>query len=232
MSSLLIKIFATIFMIIDHIGIANENVVFRMIGRLAFPLFAYQMAIGMKNTQNIQRHALKLLLFATICQIPYIVFMKMCKITPDLNILFTFTISNLLILVLDYFKIIPRSKESTITFNWKNILIATPLVALLLFLAVYINVDYGIYGILLPIFFLCTFDNKVLTSCGFFAMLLAHYYFNPKYITLFGILAIFDLLFILNYNGKKCYKNGIIFYIIYFLQFPLLIAFKYWLLNN
>ena len=219
-------------MIIDHVGIAINNSTCRIIGRLAFPLFAFQMAIGMKHTKNIQRHTTKLLIFATICQIPYIVFMKMCKIDPDLNIIFTFTVSNLLVLVLDYFKVFNKKDDNKKEINWRNLLIILLLTTLILVLANYIDVDYGIYGVLLPVFFYYAFENRILIACVYPFMIIAHYLCNPSTITLLGIVGTFDLLFILNYNGKKNYKNGKVFYWIYFLHLIVLIAFKYWLLSK
>ena len=49
-----LKIAATITMLIDHIGfVLFPNIVmFRIIGRLAFPLFAFQISIGFDKTKN------------------------------------------------------------------------------------------------------------------------------------------------------------------------------------
>ena len=61
MSSFSLKIFALLFMIIDHIGfiIFPENLLLRAIGRLAFPLFAYQMAVGFSHTKSKEKHIIK-----------------------------------------------------------------------------------------------------------------------------------------------------------------------------
>ncbi|MBO7736222.1 MAG: hypothetical protein J6S22_00120, partial [Clostridia bacterium] len=49
-----IKILAAIAMVVDHVGLLffPFNPIFRMIGRLAFPLFAYMIAEGCKYTKN------------------------------------------------------------------------------------------------------------------------------------------------------------------------------------
>ena len=71
MSSFFLKIFALFFRIIDHVGfiIFPNNIILRAIGRLALPLFAYQMAVGFFHTRNKTKHIIKLLIFAIICQI-------------------------------------------------------------------------------------------------------------------------------------------------------------------
>ena len=49
-----LKIIAMITMLIDHIGIVlfPQIKIFRIIGRFAFPIFAYMLAEGCTNTKN------------------------------------------------------------------------------------------------------------------------------------------------------------------------------------
>jgi len=46
-----LKILALISMLIDHIGnyLLNNNIVYRIIGRFAFPIFAFFIAEGLKK---------------------------------------------------------------------------------------------------------------------------------------------------------------------------------------
>ena len=50
----LLKIIAVICMTIDHIGcyLLNDNFYFRLIGRIAFPLFTYSIMIGYFKTKE------------------------------------------------------------------------------------------------------------------------------------------------------------------------------------
>ena len=100
MPSFVLKILAIFFMVIDHVGyVLFPNIIaLRIIGRLSFPLFAYQMAVGFSHTRNEKKHIVKLLLFAIICQFPY---SYMIGDNSVLNILFTFVIALLIILLIN-----------------------------------------------------------------------------------------------------------------------------------
>ncbi|MEJ2127164.1 MAG: TraX family protein [Candidatus Bathyarchaeota archaeon] len=69
----LLKWIAIITMTIDHIGavLYPELRVLRFVGRLAFPIFAYLIILGMENTKNIRNYAIRLFAFAAISQILY-----------------------------------------------------------------------------------------------------------------------------------------------------------------
>lgn len=74
-----IKLIAMVTMLIDHLGhmqMVRESfyTMSRTIGRIAFPIFAYQIAIGFEKTSNRKRYALRLFGFGLIAQIPYIWF--------------------------------------------------------------------------------------------------------------------------------------------------------------
>ena len=60
MSSFTLKTLAMLTMLIDHIGavffpatlLISPNSIWRIIGRLSFPIFAFQLGIGYKHTKN------------------------------------------------------------------------------------------------------------------------------------------------------------------------------------
>lgn len=69
----LLKLIAAVCMVVDHVGQVFFThtpyyVVMRGIGRLAFPLFAYCMAVGCRHTRNIALYALRILLLAILVQ--------------------------------------------------------------------------------------------------------------------------------------------------------------------
>jgi hypothetical protein len=45
--------------------------VFRILGRIAFPLFAFTIAVGCKNTKSMPKYVSRLILFAIVSEIPY-----------------------------------------------------------------------------------------------------------------------------------------------------------------
>ncbi len=66
----LLKVIAFVTMLIDHIGyIFFPSVMWlRIIGRVAFPLFAYCLSVGAIYTRDIKRYAFRLLIFALVSQ--------------------------------------------------------------------------------------------------------------------------------------------------------------------
>ncbi|MCK5628545.1 hypothetical protein KAI12_03680 [Candidatus Bathyarchaeota archaeon] len=123
----LLKLLAIITMTIDHIGVFlyPELVALRIVGRLAFPLFAYLIVLGVDSTHNVKKYLLLLLFFAIISQVPYSLALGK-GLLDQLNILFTLFLGALMI----YF------------FNKRS-----PLALIPLLLSVFINVEGGIYAL-------------------------------------------------------------------------------------
>lgn len=121
-----LKIFAVIFMVIDHVGLVffPQMEVLRQIGRFAFPLFAYQITIGYQLTSNKQRMFKRLLMFAVISLIPYFLMTN----SAALNIFFTLSLGFAAMWSIDHKKYI-----------W--------LLPLIFAFPIFIPIDYGIYGV-------------------------------------------------------------------------------------
>ena len=68
-----LKVIAFITMAIDHIGYLffPEEIIFRIIGRIAFPIFAYCVVLGYLHTKNLKKYFLRLLVFSLVSQLPY-----------------------------------------------------------------------------------------------------------------------------------------------------------------
>ena len=102
MSSFVLKIVAIITMLIDHSGdmIIKHLSIMNVIGRIAFPIFAFQLIVGYKNTSNIKNYIYRLLTFAIISQIPFSFMMyAMGQSILSLNIFFTLTMGVVSLLV-------------------------------------------------------------------------------------------------------------------------------------
>ena len=65
-----LKLIAILSMVIDHVGTAffPEYPAFRWAGRLAFPILAYCLTVGLLYTRDIRKYLLRLGAFALISQ--------------------------------------------------------------------------------------------------------------------------------------------------------------------
>jgi len=122
----LLKWVAVVTMTVDHVGVVlyPEYTVLRIIGRLAFPLFAYLLVLGIRSTRNLRGYFNRLLFFAFVSQVPYAL---ANGIEPwvKLNIFFTLALG----IIMVYF--IERS----------SVAFVIPLIV-----SGIVPIDYGVYG--------------------------------------------------------------------------------------
>ena len=144
-----LKIIAMLAMLSDHIGkvLLPQYQILQIIGRLAFPIFAFMIAEGCFYTKNKVRYFSTVFLLGVGCQAVYIIWEK----SLYMNILLTFSLSIILIFSLENYK---NTKEKR-----NKILMFFPIITVLL-IAVMLPVilidqgfiiDYGIFGVLLPV---------------------------------------------------------------------------------
>ena len=148
-----LKIIAMISMLFDHVGLMLFPQVgaFRIVGRLAFPIFAYMIAEGCRYTRNRARYLLMIAVMALLFQAVYFVTMQSAGLALYQGILVTFSLSIGCIYAIDWHK----QKKSELSF-----IVMLAVLATVFFLAVILPkklvwqgfaIDYGIFGILLPI---------------------------------------------------------------------------------
>ena len=145
-----LKIIALIAMTCDHVGfqLFPQYEILRWLGRLAFPIFAYMITEGAKYTKNRVRYFLQMFGFGAICSVVYYVAMN----SLYQCILITFSLSILLIYALDH-AIQTRKFENWLLFALSFIAIFFVVEALPLLLKdTDYRVDYGIWGVLTPVF--------------------------------------------------------------------------------
>ncbi len=89
-----LKLIACIAMFVDHFGLVvfPQKMIFRMIGRLAFPLFAYFIAEGCKYTRNKLKHFLLIFSVGIIYFFFYLVAYD--QVYPSIFLTFSFSILN------------------------------------------------------------------------------------------------------------------------------------------
>lgn len=174
-----LKLFAIITMIIDHIGaiLFPQFRVFRIIGRLAFPIFCYFLVIGFHMTKDLKKYKVRMALFFFISQIPYMVAFGTFKPNIFLELLIGLQL-------LDAFK----NKRY---FEFGLIVLICLFVEI-----VVVNYGYGVYGIALIFLFYFFKDKKYALWGSFLILNLTFIWLNIITYTQFW--SIFSLLFISN----------------------------------
>lgn len=151
-----LKIIAAVAMLIDHIGLMffPSLTVLRIIGRLAFPIFAFMIAEGCRYTKNKLRHFLTLAAFALVIQVVYFIAMDSLL----MSIFVTFSLSVILIYSLQYFKKCLFDGECTLIKKILSGLLFVGLVFGAYVLNLYLDIDYGFEGVMVPVF-ACLFHS-------------------------------------------------------------------------
>ena len=108
LSSNLLKIIAMAAMVVDHasvIFIGPETNVWRHIGRIAFPIFAFLIAEGAVHTKNKFLYAARLLAFAVISEVPFdMAFNGTYLEFTKQNVFFTLFLGLISVYCLDFFR--------------------------------------------------------------------------------------------------------------------------------
>lgn len=236
MTSFILKIIAIIIMFCDHFGYAfmGHFSYFNYIGRIAFPIFAFQISEGFVHTKNLKKYFIRLFLFAVISQIPFHLFLQ--KFIPntvgELNIFFTLLLGLLSIVVYDYFSKVENQELNYKIFSisFKN-LIGIMFAFLIAYIGELLKVDYGFWGIIVIFSFYLFKNNKLAMIISYITLCVMRYGIN---ILLYGFhieymylafLTILPILLISLYNGKQGYKIKYLLYLFYPLHLLLLYCF-------
>lgn len=211
MSNFVLKLFALIFMVIDHIGyffVQNEyNSYFRYIGRLAMPIFFFLFVEGFLKTSNRKKHFLRLVLYSLLMFAGNAIFYFTMRYRYPFhtNILFSMLVCYGILWILEtniqkWMKLF----ATIVLFGFSNFVEYGYLTVLLTFLF-YVYLKYEKFN---KIYFSATYLIGSLLYCHFFSP-------NIQWFM------IFSLPLMLMYNGKQGYRNKILqhgFYLFYILH--------------
>lgn len=216
----ILKWIAIITMAIDHFAsgflsyigqsafsLVNTNALYtisRLVGRLAFPIFAFLMIQGYQHTSNRKKYFSKLILFAFISEIPFdLAFYNQVFFWGHQNIFFTLAVGLMGFSFYEQFEADKKGMGQFLSF-------LIPLIA-----ASLLFVDYGIYGIIL-IFGLGILRNRKVPQTVFGVIM------GLGQLT--ASLAFIPIWF---YNGKRGKQNKWFFYIFYPLHLFLIFVLRY-----
>ncbi|MDP4097604.1 conjugal transfer protein TraX [Paenibacillus sp. P96] len=139
---------AMITMLIDHVGAVfypNELAPWRIIGRIAFPIYTFALYLGFLHTRNMKRYMLRLFVLAVLSQLPFMLAFE----TVGLNVIFTLLISLLALVGAD---------------KLKKLALVIPFYMIVGAFMEWSNMDYGAYGLGLVLIFRYTRGGWMVVS--------------------------------------------------------------------
>ena len=204
-----LKLIAAFTMLLDHAGILLFPRVrlLRILGRLAYPIYAYMIAEGCRYTRNKLRYFLMVFGLGAACQSVYYFFSG----DTYLNILLTFSLSILLIYALQASYLAKTWQKQAL---WSILFCAG-------FLAVYglnriLTIDYGFWGVMTPVLVAFSLGKgktgsklPVLMMLAGLVLLAAEYGGTQYY-------ALLSLPLLLLYNGQRGKANLKYFFYIFY----------------
>ncbi len=252
MSTFVLKLFAIIIMLIDHVGAIFISpathpelyIVFRGIGRLAFPIFVFLIVEGFYHTRDVRKYMIRLGIFAIISEIPFdlafygihnggsnfitdfnSVFSKgfdikvleniLTRLAGSQNVFFTLFLGLALIYLMSLVEV--KFQNQLLVSN----LLDAALTLVFCVIAKFMKCDYDIAGILLFVAFYLFRSSKLIMSiclfiiCGTILSKFRAYSETGNFLYIISMLANFAMIPIAFYNGKKGKNAKYIFYIFY-----------------
>lgn len=190
-------------MFIDHydyiIGLPKSV---EVLGRIAFPIFAFAISEGYKHTRNLKNYILRIGIFAVLLQIPSWIF----SYNYPLNIFFTLFTGLCLISVL---------KNKNV-----NDVVKIIFMIMIFFITRKINLDYGLYGFFTILIFTFYRENKVKMIINFVILNIINVVrpniFDLDFTQIYSLLALIPIIL---YNGERGKNWKYFFYLFYPLHF-------------
>jgi hypothetical protein len=179
MTGFAIKLIATFSMLVDHIGNAFGLPFFmRLIGRVAFPLFAFLVAESCTHTKSINKYLRNLAIFAIISHVPFAMMLGIPVLSLRYtNIFFTLFLGTACCAC--------HKKITSLTKN--KIFPVIPAIPLVI-MGYVLRTDYGWFGVAL-IFALYLAKNRAAKLGIMFAGMFFLYWFRPA-LTIAAVLSV------------------------------------------
>lgn len=194
MNVLVLKIIALSSMIIDHYGaIFHSDInIYRIIGRLAFPIYCFLLVEGYQYTSNISKYIKRLLIFALISEVPFDFAFYGGLEFKHQNIFFTLTIGLIAMYLID-------KQEGKYVFNDTAVFIGACVIAMIFM------VDYSFLGIIYILLFhkVRDYPKQKKLLIVFIIMFLLNL-ISTGWVQQFSLLSI-PIIYL--YNGKLGPKN-------------------------
>lgn len=144
-----LKIIAAVAMLLDHIGYLffPKVMIFRIIGRIAFPIFAFMIAEGCRYTKSKLKYFLTMSVLGLLIQLVYYFYSRKTTFT----VIVTFAVSILLIYGLQSVKAIILDSKSKLFEKLLVVELFAMSVVAVYVLNQIVSIEYGFYGCMLPV---------------------------------------------------------------------------------
>ncbi len=218
-----IKAIAAISTFLDHFAVqffvpyTTIWLIFRILGRIAFVLFAYMIAEGFFKTKDINKYWFRLLAFALAIEIFLIVY----YLVSDVNLLIEYNVIWPLVFGLTCIRLL---NQEDVRKRW---LMLIPVIVILI-LAEMLNTPYGMYGPLIILIF-ALYRNNIVTQFLFVLALNLIFIETPLSLVIenrfffrypseswWQWFSLLGFIFIFLYNGKKGKINTKWFFYIFY----------------
>lgn len=211
-SAMALRYLALLLMLMDHSWYAIFKPAapwMTCLGRLAMPIFAFQIAQGYFHTSNLKKYALRLLMFGVISEIPFNLFTAADFVNSGhQNVMFT------LLLGLVALHLLMCTLEKNVYYRMAAVLAF----AMIYIAADLLYLDYGGIGVTMVVMFGLTKDRKFEKLLQAVCLLLISIYTPGRTMQIgsvvfsIQIFAVFALIPIWLYNGKRGSKNKFLQY--------------------
>ncbi len=218
-----LKYIAFVSMFIDHFNkaiitpklnyqepLVTISTIFDIIGRIAFPIFAFMIVEGFYKTKSRFKYLRNLLIFAVISEIPYDMFQSKVFINNrSQNIMWALAIGLLTLIIVDKLKEKIKNK-----YAWLGISIL--IVAINAVVATLLSFDYDYYSIIIIFILYLFYDKRFLGSILSYLVIIKEVY------------AILGFAVINFYNGEKGRQNKLFNYFFYPAHLLILGLCRFW----
>ena len=207
-----LKYIAFLSMLADHVNkaliypfLSGEGILqrisdaFDILGRIAFPLFAFFLVEGFFKTGNRKKYLASLLIFGIISEIPFV--MALSGVFFELNsnnIMFTLALMLITIWTIDILK---EKMQNMSKYTWYPV--SFVIVGIMCIISMVTGLDYEYHAIMIGYLFYIFYNKRV------FAIFLGYLAIFKEVWSLLG----FSL--ILTYNGKRGKQNKLFNYCFY-----------------
>lgn len=219
-----LKYIAFISMLIDHFNkaiitpylnyqqpLVAISTIFDIIGRIAFPIFAFMIVEGFYKTKSRGKYLRNLLIFAIISEIPYDMFQSKVFINNrSQNIMWALALGLLTLIIVDKLKEKIKNK-----YTW--LILSILIVGVNAIIATLLSFDYDYYSIIIIFILYLFYDKRFVGSLISYLVIIKEVY------------AILGFAVINFYNGEKGRQNKLFNYLFYPIHLLILGLCRFWL---